>query len=37
MLAALDATAASRGAAPELVARVREHLVQAADFMVNER
>jgi hemoglobin len=37
MLAALDAVAAERGTAPELVAQIREYLVGAADFMVNAR
>jgi hemoglobin len=37
MLAALDATAAARGAPAELVPPIRDHLLQAADFLVNAR
>ncbi len=37
MLAALDATAVARGTAAELVAPIRDHLVNAADFLVNAR
>jgi hemoglobin len=37
MLAALDATAAAHGTAPELVGPIRDHLVNAADFLVNAR
>lgn len=37
MLAALVATAEAHGTPPELVGPVRDHLVQAADFLVNAR
>jgi hemoglobin len=37
MLAALDATAAAHDAPAEVVPRIREHLLQAADFLVNAR
>ena len=37
MLAALDATAADHCTPPELVVAVRDHLVNAADFLVNAR
>jgi hemoglobin len=37
MLAALDAVEAERGSSPELVTRIRSHLVDAADFLVNAR
>jgi hemoglobin len=37
MVAALEATAAARGTPPELVAPIRDHLVNAADFLVNAR
>jgi hemoglobin len=35
MLAALDAVVAERATAPELVGRIRSHLVDAAAFLVN--
>jgi hemoglobin len=37
MLAALDATAAAHDVAEELVPPIRQHLLQAADFLVNTR
>ena len=37
MLGALDSLVAERGTADELVARIRSHLVDAADFLVNDR
>jgi hemoglobin len=37
MLAALEATVAARGTPAGLVGPVREHLVNAADFLVNAR
>ena len=37
MLAAVDATSAAHGTPPDLVAAVRDHLVNAADFLVNAR
>jgi hemoglobin len=37
MLAALESVTAERGTPPELVAQVRDHLVDAADFLVNAR
>ena len=37
MLAALDATVAAHHAPPELVPPIRDHLLQAADFLVNAR
>lgn len=37
MAAALDAVAAERGTSQELQAAVREHFVNAADFLVNAR
>jgi hemoglobin len=37
MLAALDATAAAHEAPAELVPGIRQHLLQAADFLVNTR
>jgi hemoglobin len=37
MVAALEATAAAHGTPPELVAPIRDHLVNAADFLVNAR
>ncbi len=37
MVAALEATAAARGTPAELVAPIRDHLVNAADFLVNAR
>jgi hemoglobin len=37
MLAALDALVAASGTPPELEGRIRSHLVDAADFLVNAR
>jgi hemoglobin len=37
MLGAVEALAGERGTDPELVDRIRGHLVDAADFMVNAR
>jgi hemoglobin len=37
MVAALEATAAAHATSPELVAPIRDHLVNAADFLVNAR
>jgi hemoglobin len=37
MLGALDAVAGERDTDPDLVTRIRGHLVDAADFMVNAR
>ena len=37
MLAALDALVAAHGTPPELEGRIRSHLVDAADFLVNAR
>ena len=37
MLAALDATTAARGTPTELIGPIRDHLVHAADFLVNAR
>jgi hemoglobin len=37
MVAALEATAAAHSTPPELVAPIRDHLVNAADFLVNAR
>ena len=37
MLAALDSVVAERGTDPALVDRIRGHLVDAADFLVNAR
>ena len=37
MLAALDSVTGERGTPPDLVTPIRDHLVNAADFLVNAR